>query len=163
MNSYLRTIVIICIVSCTTLAQSSSIDRFAGTWEGQGKFFDLSSQLQLKWEWVLDQKFLRLTLKNETTSTDGRKQIFSGHAYYQASSTPNKFEAQWFDSRGITFPIKATFDGTTLESNWGSPEKEEGKSTYKLIDAETMEIIDSVKQKDGTWREFGRTVLKRTK
>ncbi len=45
---------------------------------------------------------------------------------------------------------------------WGSPEKEEGKSTYRLLDEGTMEVVDSVKQKDGTWKEFGRVVVKRT-
>ncbi len=44
---------------------------------------------------------------------------------------------------------------------WGSPETEEGKSTYRLIDDQTMEVVDSVKQKDGTFREFGRVTLKR--
>jgi hypothetical protein len=139
--------------------QDQFLSRLEGAWEGEGKGFGMPARLQLNWQWVLDKKFLRLTLRNEMT-TAGQKQIFEGNAYYKTLAA-DKYEAQWFDSRGITFPIKAQVEGDSLVAYWGSPDKEEGKSIYRLSDKDTMEVVDSVKQKDGSWREFGRVVVRR--
>ncbi len=116
--------------------------------------------MRIKWEWVLENKFLRLTLKNEMSAADGAKRLFEGQAYYRPDGV-DRYVAHWFDSRGVTFPIKAQLDGSTLVAWWGTPETEEGKSTYQLIDETTMEVVDSVKLKDGTFREFGRAKLKK--
>lgn len=136
------------------------LGRLQGEWEGEGKAFGGAARLRIKWEWVLNNKFLRLTLRNEISAADGAKQIFEGQAYYRSNGV-DKYAANWFDSRGISFPIKALLDGNTLIASWGSPETEEGKSTYQLIDQSTLEVVDSVRQKDGTFREFGRVTLKR--
>lgn len=145
-----------------TLATSEPnafLSRLEGTWQGEGKAFGMAAKMELKWEWVLQKKFLRLTIKNEM-NRNGQPQLFEGQAYYQAMGT-DTFEAHWFDSRGVKFPIKAQLEADALVANWGSPDKEEGKSVYRLIDANTLEVVDSVKQKDGTYREFGRVTLKR--
>ena len=142
----------------------SQTDKFLislkGDWEGEGKAFGGAAHLRLKWEWVLDNKFLRLSLRNEINAPNRPKQIFEGQAYYRSAGV-DKYQAHWFDSRGTSFPIRAQLDGNTLTAWWGTPETEEGKSTYQLIDETTMEVVDSVKQKDGTFREFARITVKR--
>lgn len=143
---------------------SAQHDKFLpslqGEWEGEGKAFGGAARLRLKWEWVLDKKFLRLNLRNEISGADGAKQIFEGHAYYRSAGV-DKYLAHWFDSRGTTFPIRAQLEGNTLTAWWGSPETEEGKSSYQMIDETTMEVVDSVKQKDGSFREFARVTVRR--
>lgn len=152
---------LVLLTATTALAQPDPfLSRFEGTWRGEGQAFGMASRMEITWEWVLIENFLRLTLENNMTRQN-RTTVFQGRAYYKAIGG-DKFEAQWFDSRGETFPIKAHRDGDSLVALWGSPDKEEGKSIYRLIDAATLEVIDSVKQKDGTWREFGRVTLKRT-
>ena len=154
----LFTIVLLLLVPFQATSQSNQLlSRLEGSWQGDGKTLGMAANMQLKWEWVLNKKFLRLSLKNEMSTPNGQKQVFEGEAYYHASAA----EAHWFDSRGMMFPIKAQIEGDMLISMWGSPDKEEGKSTYRIIDANTLEVIDTVKQKDGTWREFGRATLKR--
>lgn len=144
--------------------QASSQDKFLnslqGEWHGEGKAFGGAALMQIKWEWVLNNKFLRLTMRNEISAPNRPKQIFEGQAYYRENGV-DKYAAHWFDSRGITFPIKAQLEGNTLIASWGTPETEEGRSTYQLIDQTTLEVVDAVKQKDGTFREFGRVTLKR--
>ena len=135
------------------------LSRLEGAWQGEGKAFGMAAKQEIKWEWVLQKKFLRLTIKNEMTR-NGQPQLFEGQAYYQATGA-DKFEAHWFDSRGVKFPIKAQLEGDALVALWGSPDKEEGKSIYRLVDDSTLEVVDSVKQKDGTYREFGRVTLKK--
>jgi hypothetical protein len=145
----------------------SLVNRFHGTWHGDGKTLGMNARLQLKWEPVLGNKFLRMTLRNQMSRTGGQLQVFEGHAYYQAANQMSdrgseiKYEARWFDSRGLSFPIKAHVEGESLVSLWGSPETEQGKSVYRLLDPGKMEVEDWVKQKDGTWKEFGRFVVVR--
>jgi len=140
--------------------QDNFLKRLQGDWEGDGTAMGGAAHLRIKWEWVLDNKFLRLTLKSDMTAANGARRVFEGQAYYRSSGV-DKYLAHWFDSRGVTFPIRAELDGNTLVASWGSAETEEGKSTYQLIDETTMEVVDLVKQKDGTFREFGRAKLKR--
>ena len=136
------------------------LKRLHGDWEGNGTALGGAARLRIKWEWVLANKFLRLHLKSEMSAAGGAMRVFEGQAYYRPDGV-DKYVAHWFDSRGVTFPIKAQLDGSTLVAWWGTPETEEGKSTYQLIDETTLEVVDSVKLKDGTFREFGRAKLKK--
>jgi len=147
-------------------AQSSTgalVNRFHGTWQGDGKTLGMNARLQLKWEPVLGNKFVRLSLRNEMSAAGGKTQVFEGHAYYQRVERggETRYEARWFDSRGLSFPINAQVDGESLVAQWGSPETEQGKSVYRLIEPGKMEVVDWVKQKDGAWKEFGRSVVVR--
>lgn len=139
------------------------LKRYQGTWQGDGKAFGMPARLDLKWEWVLGDKFLRLTLRNEMRNANGQTQVFEGHAYYRPAGPANgsKYEARWFDSRGTSFPIQAHGEGESLIALWGSPDQEDGKSIYRLIEPGKLEVIDAVRQKDGSWKEFGRFVVQR--
>ena len=138
------------------------LTRVQGKWLGEGTVFGSAAVVQIKWEWVLAGKFMRLDLRHEVASNSS-KQVFEGQAYYQPQGV-DKYAAHWFDSRGVTFPIKAYVEGNTLTSLWGSPDKEEGKSTYQLVDDSTLRVVDSVKQNDigitlGVAGAFGLTRL----
>lgn len=136
----------------------TSLKRFEGTWSGDGKLMGNTARLELKWEWVLNGKFLRLSLKNESTTAAGERQLFEGHAYYEAKS--DGISGTWFDSRGVSFVLKGSFEGDTLTVQWGNGE-EQGKSTYRLVDQGTLEVSDSVQLKDGTFRQFATAVVRR--
>lgn len=143
-------------------AQTPNVEplkRFTGHWQGQGKFFGMDATVQSKWEWILAEKFLRLAVSYEMKTPDGKTQTFEGHAYYQAKGA-GQYEGRWFDSQGNAYPVKATLEGNTLTSLWGEPGKSEGKSVYRINEAEkTLEIVDSTQQKDGSWKEFSRFKL----
>ena len=134
------------------------LKRLEGTWQGEGKTMGMTARLRLSWEWVWKNKFLRLTIRNEMTAPNGQTQLFEGLAYYQHLGD-GKYEATWFDSRGMTFPIKAATEGNALVACWGSPDKEQGKSIYRILEPGRLEVIDEVRQKDGTWKEFGRFIV----
>lgn len=164
--SWFLSLTLLLLLSSSGYAQSSTeplLNRFNGTWRGEGKAFGRTAHLDMTWERVLGNRFVRLSLRNEMQSANGQKQVFEGHAYYQPVGTPSdgKYEARWFDSRGVSFHIKAQTEGDTLVSFWGSPETEQGKSVYQVIGTDKMEVVDSVRQKDGTWREFGKFIVQR--
>jgi hypothetical protein len=148
------------LVPATVYPQSDSLfKRLHGSWSGEGKTLEMPATLRMTWEWVLGEKFLRLNLKNEMKTASGQVQLFEGHAYYQPSEA--KCEGTWFDSRGTSFPIKCRIEGQSLTAMWGGPGQENGKSVYSFLAGGKLEVVDSVKQKDGSWKEFGRFLMSR--
>ena len=164
LRSCLLVFVAVAYLSVSGFAQSPQpqpetfLKRLEGRWQGEGKTMGMTARLRLSWEWVWKNKFLRLTIRNELTAPNGQTQLFEGPAYYQHVSD-GKYEATWFDSRGMTFPIKAATEGNALIAFWGSPDKEQGKSIYRILKPGKLEVIDEVRQKDGNWKEFGRFVV----
>lgn len=151
-----RTLMLLFLLS-STVADPQALARWEGHWAGDGKFFGQAATQHVQWQRVLGGKFLRLTMRVEA----GGKPLFEGHAYYRQTEGVH-YDARWFDSQGHLYPIKAQLDGDTLTAFWGEPSVEEGKSTYRLLDAgKQLEVVDAVRNQDGTWREFGRFTLKR--
>ena len=131
------------------------LSRFAGQWTGTGTVLNQPSKVSLNWSWELSGQFLRLTFRNEMP-----KALFEGHAYYRASGE-GRYRGMWFDNSGMFRPLDATRQDDALVSKWGTPDTEEGETTYRLLSDGKMEIVDRVKSKDGTWREFGRSLVAR--
>ncbi len=134
-------------------------ERLLGDWRGTGKVMGAASQLHMQWEMALGGKFVRLTFHNEMTTASG-KQRFEGHAYYQSKSDGH-YSGRWFDSSGDAHPINGIIEGDALIANWGTAETKEGRTIYRLLGAGKMEVIDSIRSKDGSWREFGRSTFVR--
>jgi hypothetical protein len=146
-----------CAVIAGVILQSGAdpfLARFAGVWTGTGIVLNQPSQISLAWTWELSGQFLRLTFKNQMP-----KATFEGHAYYRSAG--GRYRGMWFDNAGMLRPIEATRDGEALISRWGTAETEEGETIYRLLSDSEMEIVDRVKSKDGTWREFGRSRVRK--
>lgn len=151
-------------VLIAVLAQSGQdplLSRLSGQWSGNGTVLGQASKIEMTWSWELGGQFLRLTFRNEMP-----KSVFEGHAYYRAIGDPStplgaggRYRGVWFDNSGMIRPIEATRDGDALVSKWGTPETEEGETTYRLLPDGKMDVVDRVKSKDGTWRQFGQSGL----
>ena len=136
-------------------APDTLLSRFAGQWSGTGVVLNQPSKISITWTWELSGQFLRLSFRNEMP-----KLTFEGHAYYRPTGE-RRYRGMWFDNSGMFRPLDARREGDALVSKWGTPETEEGETTYRLTSDSRMEIVDRVKSKDGTWREFGRSVVTR--
>ena len=95
-----------------------------GSWRGSGTMFGNPSEASLVIAPVLAGRFLELSY---------RAGPFEGRAFYSPGAA-GAWQARWFDSRGMTFPIAARADGRTLTSDWGSAETERGRTVYRLAD-----------------------------
>ena len=146
----------------SVFAANDLLKKFIGTWHGDGKVMGLESRITMTWEEVLDGKFTRLIFRNEMKQKDGGTQIFEGNAYFKSINL-NKYQGNWFDSGGESHPIDATFTANSLDSLWGTNETKLGRTIYRLIEKDKLEIVDSIKTKEGNWREFGRSVLTKQK
>lgn len=128
-----------------------------GRWEGTGTILGQPARAELDWTPVLGGRFARLTWVS-LIGTAPKVQRFEGHAYYQPATVGR---AMWFDSSGMVRPIMAAIDGAALVAKWGTPETEQGETTYRRVSADELEVVDRVLGKTGEWREFGRSTLRR--
>jgi hypothetical protein len=135
------------------------LSRLAGTWAGTGTVLDQPAKIEMEWAWQLNGQFLKLSFKNQM-GTAPRINVFEGHAYYRAVGD-GRYRGMWFDNSGMFRPLDARREGESLVSQWGTPETEQGETTYRLLADGKMEVVDRVKGKDGSWREFGRSKLAR--
>lgn len=143
------------LVLAVQAASDPLLSRFAGQWSGTGTVLNQPSKISITWTPELNGQFLRLTFRNEMPKT-----TFEGHAYYRPAGE-GRYRGMWFDNAGMLRPLDARRDGDALVSKWGTPDSEEGETTYRLTSDSRMEIVDRVKSKDGTWREFGRSIVTR--
>jgi hypothetical protein len=141
------------LVLITQAGADPLLNRLSGQWSGTGTVLNQPSKIEMSWNWELGGQFLRLTFRNQMPNS-----TFEGHAYYRAVAA-GQYRGMWFDNSGMFRPLDARRDGDALVSRWGTPDTEEGETTYRLLPDGKMEVIDRVKSKDGTWRTFGQSGL----
>jgi hypothetical protein len=147
--------------NATAVAQSNDFpSALLGQWSGEGKSMGMESKPRMTWERVLGDKFVHLHFRNEMKNPQGKTEVFEGHAYYKSLGS-GKFVGNWFDSSGAAHPISAVFENMTLDASWGTDQTQLGRTQYRMVDANRVEVVDTVRRPDGTWREFSRTLLRR--
>ena len=139
--------------------EAPMIDRFMGEWEGQGKLFGLDATFSMTWESVLGQQFVRLTFQNSIETDSGTARTLKAQAFYKPTGTA-EFEGTWFDSRGVVQPLRGSVEAETLTVLWGTPETEQGRTIYRLVDKNQIEVEDFV-LRDGEWAQFGSASYRR--
>ena len=132
----------------------SLLRTLTGGWIGTGTVVKKDAHVELALEPVLGGRYYRLAWTN-SGGKDGRE-LFEGFAIYE-EKLDGTLAATWWDSQGARHAIAATADAKALTALWG----ERGRTVYRLLDTGELEVADSVKRPDGSWSEFGRTVLKR--
>ena len=150
-----------CVLAAVLLQTGADplLSRLAGQWSGSGTVLKQPAAMHMTWSWELGGQFLRLTFRNEM-GTAPKANVFEGHAYYHALGD-GRYRGMWFDNSGQLRPIEGRREDNALVSKWGTPETEEGETTYRLLSDSELEVVDRVKSKDGSWREFGRSRLRR--
>ncbi len=162
----LRTMVLVLVFlpfGQSSMATSQTDDfpkHLLGQWSGEGRSMGMDSRPRMSWERVLADKFVHLHFRNEMKNAQGKTEVFEGHAYYKTIGAA-KFSGNWFDSGGAAHPIRAVFENNVLTALWGTEETQMGRTIYRIVNDSSVEIVDSVRLNDGTWREFSRTLLKR--
>lgn len=161
-----------CLSTASLVAQSAApapdplISFLTGRWEGTGTILGQPARVELEWAPVLGDRFARLTWVSQIGPAP-KTQRFEGHAYYSRLRPEGQYRATWFDSSGMARPISAAIEGppggypSALVAAWGTPETEQGETTYRRLSPDQLEVVDRVLGKSGAWREFGRSTLRR--
>ena len=135
------------------------LDRWLGTWQGPGSNSGVSANLTLRFERALGERFVKVSLSNQIGPPETREQ-FEGLALYWPAGA-GQIRGSWFDSQGTVYALDVQVFGETLLAIWHD-EQPRGRSSYRLVQPGVLEVIDSVRAPDGSWREFARYQLKRT-
>ena len=83
----------------------------------------------------------------------------SAIGFYQPMGD-ERYEGTWFDSRGMVLPLDASRMGGALVTLWGTPDTEQGRTIYRIIAKDRIEVEDYV-LKDNEWKQFGEAVYRR--
>jgi hypothetical protein len=158
-------VVLLAMLTLPAVAQESTaaafLGKLAGAWQGTGEVRQMAADMRMTWEPVLDGQFHRLSMENQMTGKDGQTWHFKAQAYYRVLEE-GTITGTWFDSRGISLPLAGRVEGDAMTIDWGTPEIERGRTTYRLA-GDGLEVTDEVHGKDGALAVFGRTRLTRAK
>jgi hypothetical protein len=149
------TAVVVAVIAAQSVADAL-LTRLEGHWTGEGTVLSRPATLQMEWAWALDEQFLELRFRNEMGGSTPTR--FEGRAFYRATGE-GRYRGFWIDNSGAIRPIDARREGDALVSAWGTPDTEMGETTYRLVGNTRLEVTDRVRQRDGSWRTFGQSVL----
>jgi hypothetical protein len=140
-------------------AHLQPFDPWIGTWHGSGSNSGVTAELTLRFERVLGGRFVRLNLSNQV-GPPATRQLFEGLALYWPAGD-RQLRGSWFDSQGTVYALDVQLFGETLVAIWRDDRQPRGRSSYQVRQPDGLEVIDSVRAADGSWREFARYQLKR--
>ena len=130
---------------------NAMVDR---SWTGSGSLMGSDATFKMDWQKVLDDKFIKLEFQNERRSKDDGKLIkFGATGFYQIVNNTT-IVGNWYDNRGITFPLIGTLEGKKLTVLWGSDGTEQGKTIYSVNQDDKISVYDFILI-DGVYRQFG--------
>ncbi len=130
-----------------------------GTWRGEGKVGGHESKIEMTWGPVIDGHFIRLTWKNDMAAKEGETLHFEGEGTYRPSTDADgHYIGTWFDSQGKLYPLVGRAAGDSLATTWGIEGDSQGRTTYRLVDRNTIRVTDEVRS-EGKWVVFGRSML----
>jgi histidine triad (HIT) family protein len=145
----------------TVTTKDTFLMKLLGNWQANGTAFGRPAKINMVCEPILQFQYMKLSYSMDMQDKDGKSIAnFEGTASYRPDGAGG-YKATWFDSGGAMHPIKATVNDNILTSWWGTPQTQEGKTIYRLINNNAVEIIDSVKTKTGEWRQFNRNTLEK--
>ena len=106
--------------------------QLEGKWHGTGTVLGQPSKIEMEWSWQLDGQFIRLTFHN-TLGSAPKARIFEGHAYYRAVGDGQLSRNVVRQFRACSGPSRPAGNATRWSSKWGTPETEQGETTYRLL------------------------------
>jgi len=129
----------------------AGLSWLVGSWRGAGTMLGQPSQAVLVIRPALGGRFLELSY---------RAGGFEGRAFYHPMGE-GRWQARWFDNRGLRFAIEAAAADRTLTADWGSEGTERGRTVYRLAEDGRLHLSDSV-LRDGVLRPFASHILARS-
>lgn len=148
------------VSSATSAPQEDTLlHQFTGAWDGYGKLFGNEATFTMQWQWVLERQFIQLVFQNKIEREGRIEHKLDAQAYYKRIGT-TQLEGTWFDSRGMVLPLQGSIEHHTLTMLWGTPETEQGRTVYRLLDRNRIEVEDFV-WRDDQWDQFGHALYKR--
>ena len=150
---------LLALASADTPVAPVAIERLTGSWEGEGELFGRPAAFSMSWSPVLAGRFVELRFENRLVLEDGSEQtVLQSVAFYRVDADGG-LSGSWFDTRGQTISLSATTGPSEVSTLW-TGDTEEGRTTYAIIDDDSVEVFDEVRSGDER-RPFGRATYRR--
>lgn len=148
------------LVSAAPAAEAPSLAAWHGSWIGEGEAFGKPATATLDIGPAAD---AHTVLPSYRLSIDGAtRATYSAKAHYRIDGS-GRVGGNWTDSHGRTRAVSGRIADAEWTANWGSADIEIGRSTYRLENADSLVVSDSVLQDDGSWRVFAVLHYRRNK
>lgn len=148
------------VLACGTAQAGDIWQSLTGQWAGTGEVSGMSASVELEFRDALDGQGHHLSFFNRMQAADGKVWPFRAEAFYLCEKS-GACSGHWYDTRGMTLPLKTSSHGDRLVVEWGDAATERGRTTYRVDADGKLRITDEVVGKDGVWKTFGETVAAR--
>ena len=122
-------------------------------WNGSGVLMGHEATFSMDWQRVLNNKFLKLEFQNKRKSEDDLQIVFKATAFYKIVND-TMVVGNWFDNRGVTFPLHGSISENEMTILWGTEETEMGKTIYRLTTNNVIAVEDYIFS-NGKYSKFG--------
>ena len=140
-------VIMLSLIPVLVFGQSLPDQMSAHPWTGSGILMGSPATFEMHWRWELGKRFLKLEFQNKRETADGKEIVFKAHAYYKAVGD-SLYEGTWFDSRGVTFPLRGVVRHNEFIVEWGSEETELGRTVYTVQSPGEMKVTDFIFRDD---------------
>ncbi len=156
----MRTLIALSLALACGHAQADIWESLTGRWAGKGEVSGMAANVELEFRSALGGGGRHLTFYNRMQAADGKVWPFRAEAFYLCGKDSG-CSGHWYDSRGMTLPVKTASHDDRLVVEWGDDATERGRTTYRIGSDGELDITDEVRGKDGAWSVFGNTRAKR--
>lgn len=156
----MRTLIALILALACGTAQADIWESLAGRWAGSGQVSGMAANIELEFRTALDGRGHHLAFYNRMQAADGKAWPFRAEAFYLCENS-GPCHGHWYDTRGMTLPLKTTSHDDHLLVEWGDDSTERGRTTYRIDTDGKLQITDEVRSKEGAWSVFGNTVATR--
>ena len=122
-------------------------------WNGTGMLMGKKATFTMDWQRVLDNQFIKLEFQNKRKSENNEDIVFKAIAFYKIVNDTTLI-GNWFDNRGISFPLKGHVKENELTIHWGNDETEMGKTIYQYTNNTIITVEDFI-MNNGKYYKFG--------
>lgn len=122
-------------------------------WDGVGMLMGKKATFTMNWQKVLGKQFIKLEFQNKRTPENSEAIVFKATAFYKIAND-STITGNWFDNRGMTFPLKGHIKENELTMFWGSDTTEKGKTIYRHPNNTTITVEDFILT-NGEYYKFG--------
>jgi len=144
----------VALAGCGT-ANADPWQALEGAWTGAGTVRGMPAAIELRFRPALAGRGRHLRFRNVMRSEAG-EHVFGAEALYLCDAGGG-CRGHWYDSRGVVLPLSVALHADRVVVDWGDDASERGRTTYRPLGDDALEIIDEVRGADGTFKRFGET------
>ena len=155
-----RVLIVLVSISLGIHAQSANQKEYAiikalveNNWYGTGVLMGKEATFTMDWQNVLGNKFMKLEFENNRKSAEGTPIVFRATAFYKIVND-SMVVGNWFDNRGLTFPLNGSLKENEMTILWGNEETEMGKTIYRYTTDAIITVEDFILN-NGQYAKFG--------